>query len=68
MNDWLSLLAGIACGLGGLGLLAHIDFPVIRDGGVAAVAAGFELFLAAALLSAALGLVTRHWHTRPPPG
>ena len=67
MSDWLSLIAGIICGLAGLGLLAQVDFPVIRNGGLAAVAAGFELVLAAALLSAALGLVTRHWH-RPPGG
>jgi hypothetical protein len=66
MSDRVNLFAGIAYGLAGLGLLAHADFPVIRDGGAAAIVAGFELFFAMTLLSAALGLATRRW--RSPPG
>jgi len=65
MSDRLSLVAGVACAFAGLALLARVDFPVIHSGGVAAVAAGAELFLATVLLSAALGLATWRWY-RPP--
>lgn len=61
MADRVSLVAGVAFALAGLGLVAWLDIPVIERGGPIAGLAGFDLVAATLVVSAVLGLATREW-------
>ena len=61
MPDRVSLVTGAASGLAGLFMLARQDIPLMYHGGPTCILAGLDLFAAAVVVCAVLGLVTREW-------
>lgn len=61
MPDRMSLVAGVAFALAGLGMVAWLDIPVIERGGLTAGLAGLDLLAATLVVSVLLGLATREW-------